>query len=294
MSKIQRALIFGSNGQDGFYLNLLLSNLGIEVINVSRTNAAICGSVSDYHFVQKLIKENIPDYIFHFAARSSTKHEFLFENHETIATGTINILESIKLFSPLTRVFISGSAMQFKNKNLPIDEATEFEASSPYSIARIHSVYAARYYIKAFRLKVYVGYFFNHDSPLRTEQHVNQKIVRAVQRIASGSTEKLILGDIEVQKEFNYAGDVVDAVWELVNQDMISEAVIGSGKAYTIKDWLELCFSLKKLQWQNYVVLQNHYIPEYRILLSNPGVIKGIGWEPKINFYQLANMMMNE
>lgn len=294
MSKKQRALIFGSNGQDGFYLNQLLSNSGIAVINISRTNAAVCGSVSDYNFVQNLVKENLPDYIFHFAARSSTKHEFLFENHETIATGTINILESVKLFSPLTRVFISGSAMQFKNNNRPIDETTEFEASSPYSIARIHSVYAARYYIKTFKLKVYVGYLFNHDSPLRTEQHVNQKIVRAVQRITSGSTEKLILGNIEVQKEFNFAGDIVNAVWKLVNQETISEAVIGSGKVHTIKDWLEFCFSLKKLQWQNYVLLENDYIPEYRILLSNPRIIKGIGWEPKIDFYQLANMMMNE
>lgn len=294
MSEKQRALIFGSNGQDGFYLNQLLSSSGITVINISRTNAMVCGSVSDYNFVQNLVKENLPDYIFHFAARSSTKHEFLFENHETIATGTINILESVKLFSPLTRVFISGSAMQFKNSSRSIDETTEFEASSPYSLARIHSVYAARYYIKTFRLKVYIGYLFNHDSPLRTEQHINQKIVRAVQRIASGSTEKLILGNIEVQKEFNFAGDIVNAVWKLVNQETISEAVIGSGKVYTIKDWLEFCFSLKKLHWQNYVLLQSDYIPEYRILLSNPRIIKGIGWEPKIDFYQLANMMMNE
>lgn len=294
MSEKQRALIFGSNGQDGFYLNQLLSSSGITVINISRTNAMVCGSVSDYNFVQNLVKENLPDYIFHFAARSSTKHEFLFENHETIATGTINILESVKLFSPLTRVFISGSAMQFKNNSRSIDETTEFEASSPYSLARIHSVYAARYYIKTFRLKVYIGYLFNHDSPLRTEQHINQKIVRAVQRIASGSTEKLILGNIEVQKEFNFAGDIVNAVWKLVNQETISEAVIGSGKVYTIKDWLEFCFSLKKLHWQNYVLLQSDYIPEYRILLSNPRIIKGIGWEPKIDFYQLANMMMNE
>ncbi|HTN07647.1 GDP-mannose 4,6-dehydratase [Agriterribacter sp.] len=294
MTKKQRVLIFGSNGQDGYYLNQLLSHSDIEVINVSRTNAAICGSVSDYNFVQKAIRENLPDYIFHFAARSSTKHEFLLENHETISTGTINILETVKLFCPASRVFISGSAMQFKNNDHPIDETTEFEASSPYSLARIHSVYAARYYSKAFGLKIYVGYFFNHDSPLRTEQHVSQKIVRAVQRIASGSTEKLILGNIEVQKEFNYAGDVVDAVWKLVNQDATSEAVIGSGKAYAIKDWLALCFSLKNLQWQKYVALQNNYVPEYRILVSNPGVIKGIGWEPKTDFYQLANMMMNE
>ena len=91
---------FGSNGQDD-YLNQLLNNLNFQVINVSRSNAAICGNVKDYNFVQMVIKENNPDYVFHFAAISSTKHEFLFENHETISTGTINILESVKLFSQM-------------------------------------------------------------------------------------------------------------------------------------------------------------------------------------------------
>lgn len=294
MSKKQRVLIFGSNGQDGYYLNQLLNNSGIEVINVSRTNAKICGSVSDYNFIQKVIRDSLPDYIFHFAARSSTRHEFLFENHQTIATGTINILESVRLFCPKARVFISGSAMQFRNNEYPIDETTGFEAGSPYSIARIQSVYTVRYYVKTFGLKIFVGYFFNHDSPLRTEHHVNQKIIRAVQRIASGSTEKLVLGNVEVQKEFNFAGDIVDAVWKLVNQDVVSEAVIGSGKAYPIKDWVAYCFSLKNLQWQQYIELHDNYVPEYNILVSNPKVIKGLGWEPRTDFFQLANMMMYE
>ncbi|MGN6491681.1 MAG: GDP-mannose 4,6-dehydratase [Agriterribacter sp.] len=293
MSKNRSAVIFGSNGQDGYYLGELLSNAAIKLINVSRNNASICGTVSDYNFVKNVIKENSPDYVFHFAARSSTKHEFLFENHETISTGTINILESVRLFSPSTRVFISGSAMQFKNKGYPIDENTEFEASSPYSIARIQSVYAARYYGQRFGIKVFIGYFFNHDSPLRSEHHINQKIVRAAQRIASGSNEKLILGNIEVQKEFNYAGDTVDAVWKLVNQDTVTEAVIGSGKAYAIKRWLEYCFALKNLEWEKYVELQSDFAPEYAILVSRPNLIRGIGWMPKMDFYQLANMMMN-
>lgn len=288
----QTAIIFGSNGQDGYYLNQLFDELGIISINVSRRNAAICGTVSDYNFVQKLVNDFRPDYIFHFAAHSSTKHQFLFENHETISTGTINILESVKLFSPNTRIFISGSAMQFKNDGHPIDESAAFEAKSPYAIARIQSVFAARYYAYAFGLKTFVGYFFNHDSPLRSEHHINQKIVRAVQRIASGSKEKLALGNLEIQKEFNYAGDVVNAIWKLINQEKVTEAVIGSGKAYTIKDWVEQCFSLKNLQWQQHVELQSDYISEYKILVSNPQTIKGIGWTPQTDFYDLANMMM--
>jgi len=289
----QTAVIFGSNGQDGYYLNRLFDKLGIKTINVSRSNADICGTVSDYSLVQKLVNDVRPDYIFHFAAHSSTKHEFLFENHETISTGTINILESVKLFSPKTRIFISGSAMQFKNDGQPIDESAAFEAKSPYAIARIQSVFAARYYAYAFGLKTFVGYFFNHDSPLRSEHHVNQRIVRAVQRIASGSQEKLILGKIEIQKEFNYAGDLVNAIWELINQDIVTEAVIGSGKPYAIKDWVIQCFSLKNLQWQQHVELQDNYTSEYNILVSNPQIIKGIGWKAKTDFYDLAKMMMN-
>jgi GDPmannose 4,6-dehydratase len=287
------AVIFGSNGQDGYYLNQLFDKLEIKAINVSRTNAAICGTVSDYNFVQRLVNEIRPDFIFHLAAHSSTKHEFIFENHETISTGTINILESVKLFSPETRVFISGSAMQFKNDGQPIDESTAFEAKSPYAMARIQSVYAARYYTHAYGLKIFVGYFFNHDSPRRSEHHVNQKIARAVQRIASGIEERLVLGNIDIQKEFNYAGDVVNAIWKLINQDKVTEAVIGSGKPYAIKDWVIECFSLKKLQWQQHVDLQNNYAPEYNILVSNPQIIKGIGWVPQTDFYDLAKMMMN-
>lgn len=293
MTNKKLVIIFGSNGQDGYYLNQLLNKSGVEIIDVSRTNASICGSVSNYTFVKNLIKENLPDYVFHFAARSSTKHDFIFENHETIATGTFNILESVKLFSPSTKVFISGSAIQFKNVGHPIDESTEFEANNPYSIARIQSVYSSRYYAKKFGLKTYVGYFFNHDSPLRSENHVNQKIVKTIQRIAAGSSEKLFLGNIEVRKEFNYAEDIVNAVWKLVNQDTVSEAVIGCGKAYSIKDWLTHCFNIKELQWEKYVEIIDDYTPEYNVLVSDPKKIIAIGWKPSTSFYELANIMMN-
>ena len=184
--------------------------------------------------------------------------------------------------------------MQFKNTGQRINEHTEFEASSPYALARIQSTYAARYYRNAFGLKVYVGYFFNHDSPLRTEQHVNQKIVKAVQRIANGSEEKLTLGNIDVKKEFNYAGDIVEAIWQLVNQNNIFEAVIGCSKAFSIKEWVVTCFKLKDLDWKSYVEIQNDFVPEYNVLVSDATLLKSIGWQPKTDFYQLAKMMMED
>ena len=288
------ALIFGSGGQDGFYLNSLLLEQGVVTINISRKNSDVNGNVGDPKFVEACIKQYQPDFIIHFAANSTAHHSALFENHETICTGTLNILESARLYAPSSKIFLSGSALQFRNEGLPINETTAFEAGSPYAVARIQSVYAARYYRNAFGLQVYVGYFFNHDSPLRSEQHVNQKIVKTAKRILHGSKEKLVLGNIEVQKEFNYAGDAVAAVWMLMNQQHIFEAVIGSGKAYPIRDWLAYCFENMGLNWQDVVVFEADFIPQYRILVSDPQLIMKLGWQPRVDFYQLANMMINE
>jgi GDPmannose 4,6-dehydratase len=288
------ALIFGSTGQDGVYLNNLLQQQHVAAINVSRTNSSVMGDVGDRKFVDDLIKENKPDYIFHLAANSTVRHDVLFENHKTICNGTLNILESTRLYCPSARVFLSGSALQFRNEGLPINENTPFEATSPYAVARIQSVYAARYFRQVFELQVYVGYFFNHDSPFRAEHHVNQKIVKAAKRIAQGSKEKLVLGNIGVQKEFNYAGDVVEAVWMLVNQQDIFEAVIGGGKAYRILDWLSYCFKRLDLKWEDAVVLEENYVSQYEILVSDPKLIMSLGWRPRTDIYELANMMLNE
>ncbi len=285
------ALIFGSNGQDGRFLTDLLKKQNVEVKAISRTIGDIVGSVSDYKLVESSIKLFKPNYIFHFAANSTTKHDALFDNHKSISTGTINILEAVRLHCPTSRIFLCGSAMQFKNDGLPINEETPFRGSSPYSVARIHSVYAGRYYHKTFDLFFYVGYFFNHDSHLRTERHVNMKIIAAAKRISKGSTEKLELGNIDVQKEFNYAGDVVEAVWKLVNQDTIFETIIGSGKTFSIKNWLEICFKKIDKSWEEHVVIKHGYIPEYKILISNPKLINSLGWKPKVDIYQLADLM---
>ena len=120
-----------------------------------------------------------PDVIFHLAANSTTKHEALRENHETIVTGTLNILESVLCHSPETRVFIVGSGLQFKNSGLPISEDSEFDAASAYAVARIQSVYVARYF-RRLGVRVYVGYLFHHESPFRHPHHVSKVIVDGV------------------------------------------------------------------------------------------------------------------
>ncbi len=286
-----KAIIFGASGQDGYYLSALLKEKGYEVIGISRQEHSLKVDISDYSSVDELIKQHRPEYIFHLAANSTTNHEALLQNHATIATGTLNILEAVKINFPQTKVFISGSGLQFKNEGEPIKETDPFEARDAYSVSRIQSVYAARYF-RSLGIKVYTGYFFNHDSPLRTERHMTKKIAEAAKRIAAGSNEKLEIGDINAVKEYTYAGDVVKGIWTLVNQDEITEVNISSGKGYSIKDWLEQCFSLVNKEWQDSVIENTGFVSTYRQLVSDPSRIFSLGWKPELSFNELAKLMM--
>lgn len=288
-----KIIIFGSGGQDGYYLKKLYEEKGYEVIGVSRSpGKGMQGSVTERDFVYDIIRQQMPAYVVHLAANSTTHHRALFENHETICTGTLNILEAVRLYNPACKVFLSGSAMQFLNEGKPINEQAPFHAGSAYSVARIQSVYAARYYREKFGLKLYVGYFFNHDSPLRAENHINQKIVQTVQRISNGSTERLELGNIEVRKEFGFAGDIANAITFLLNQDSVYEAVIGTGKAYSIKTWTEKCFSKVGLNWADFVDTKADFIPEYEVLVSDPELMMSLGWKPAVEIDELVDLMM--
>jgi GDPmannose 4,6-dehydratase len=285
-----KALIFGSNGQDGYYLSQLLLKEGWEVTGISR-QGIMAADIRNFNQTSDLIKRLKPDYIFHLAANSTTRHDSLFENHETIATGTLNVLESVKNFSPHSKVFISGSGLQFKNSTKAISEADEFEARDVYCISRIQSVYAARYF-RNLGIQVYVGYLFNHESPRRSEQHVSKMIAEAAKRIKSGSKERISLGDVNVIKEWTFAGDTVKAINQLMSQDNIFEAVIGSGIGHSIEDWLKVCFGMISEDWRVHVDKRENFIPEYKQLISDPSLIFSLGWTPEINFEQLASMMM--
>lgn len=287
-----KAIVFGANGQDGYYLIKLLEQQNIEVIGISRSGNFLRTDIGNFKEVSHLIEMVQPDFIFHLAANSTTRHDALFENHETIATGTLHILEAVKQFSPNSKVFISGSGLQFLNNEFPIKETDLFAANDAYSISRIQSVYAARYF-RTMGLKVYVGYFFNHDSPLRTERHVTKMISETVKRIAKGGTEKLEIGDLSVIKEWSFAGDIVEGIWLLVNQNAIFEANISSGEGHSIKEWIEKCFVHVHLDMEDYVIEKNSFKSSYKKLVSDNTVIKSLGYQPTVSFDDLVKMMMN-
>ena len=287
-----KAIIFGSNGQDGYYLTQLCKSKNIETIGVSRTGKGELGDISSFEQVKYLVKEHQPDYVFHLAANSTTRHDALFENHETISTGTINVLESVRRYCGNAKVFITGSGIQFKNSGVPISEHDEFEANCPYSVARIQSVYAARYY-RSLGIKAYVGYLFHHESPLRKPNHVSQIVASLARKVASNENEVIELGNIEVEKEWVFAGDVVNAIFKLVDQDDVYEATIGSGITYSIKDWLDHCFKLIGREWNSHITIIEGYIPEYQKLVSNPETMATIGWVPEIGISELAEIMLS-
>jgi GDPmannose 4,6-dehydratase len=250
------ALIFGSNGQDGYYLIEICKINNVETIGVSHSGGWLKGDVSCYDQVEHLIKEYHPTFIFHLAAKSTTRHDALFENHETISTGTLNILEAVKRHNPDSRVFITGSGVQFENKGMPISETDNIEASSPYAIARIQSVYAGGYYRKL----RYVRYLFHHESPLRQGNHISKVITDTVKRIDKGSDEKILLGNLMVKKE-----------WA----------------------WVEICFNKINKNLKKYVSSNFSFSPEYKMLVSYLSTINSIGWKPRVQFDNLCTIMMS-
>lgn len=286
------AVVFGANGQDGHYLIQLLKGVGVQPIGVSRSGDFLKTDIANYNEVAALIDANQPDFIFHLAANSTTRHDALFENHQTISTGTLNVLEAVRNFSCHSKVFISGSGLQFLNNNKPIKETDGFEARDAYCVSRIQSVYASRYFRRNFGINTYIGYFFNHDSPRRSERHMAKKIAAAATRIGNGSQERLRIGDISTVKEWTYAGDVVEAIWCLVNQENVFEANLGSGKGYSIENWLYECFGIIRKDWKDYVDLEEGFIAEYQQLVSDSSLIHSLGWKPKTDLQQLAQMMV--
>ena len=286
-----KALIFGANGQDGTYLMQAFRDRGINPVGIDQTGPMLHGDVADAAFVSARIREHSPAYIVHLAALSTTRHDALFVNHAAISTGTLNILEAVYQQKLPARVLLCGSGVQFQNDGSPISEQTPFAATSPYAVARIHSVYAARYY-RSLGVRAYVAYLFHHESPRRPHGHVSQRVVAAARRIRGGSTEVLEIGNLSVAKEWTFAGEVVQAMLILLEQESVFEAVVGSGETHTIQEWVETCFALAGLDWKRHVREKPGFVPEYPMLRSQPAVIRSLGWQPRIGFSELAALMM--
>jgi GDPmannose 4,6-dehydratase len=288
------AIIFGASGQDGRYLASLLGERGIRPVGVARSLGDwIRGDVRDRGFVEDLIRSIAPSHIFQLAANSTTEHAALFENHDTIDTGTLAVLEAAFRHAPEAKVFIAGSGLQFVNTGAPIRETSEFEVRDAYSLARVQSVAAARYF-RTLGLKAYVGYLFHHDSPLRRGQYVSKQVVEGLKSIRRGETDVLAVADQTVKREWVYAEDVARGMLALVDQEATFEAAIGSGEARPIADWIRVCAKELLLGDGAFSVVEEpEFVAPFAVLVSDPSTMRRLGWKPRVGFEELAALMVN-
>ncbi len=227
-----KAIIFGAGGQDGFYLKNILEREGVEVIALTRKQCDV--GVQGYVAVQ--IATVKPDYIFHLAATSSTKHDFLRENQYAIVDGSLFIMDAVYAYCPKCKVFLAGSILQLSTVVGQV--INQQSNASAYAAQRNASLAMAQYY-RRLGVEVYFGFLSHHDSPRRSDQHLAKRI--ASQAVVAVETSKPIhLKDPLDEKEWNFAGDMMEAVWAQVHSDAY-EAVLGSGRTDTIHQYAREC-----------------------------------------------------
>jgi GDPmannose 4,6-dehydratase len=290
-----RAIIFGAGGQDGHFIREYLLSLGYQIFPFiyqgSKNSPAV--DVADFNNVSRVIKEIKPNFVFHLAARSSTRHEFILENHRAIVDGTLTIMESVDRHAPDAKVFLASSGLIFRNLGRPLNENDEFITDTSYAMARLEALQIARYYRQRGR-EVFVGFLFNHESPLRPPNSVARKIAGNVAEIHLGIQNSLIIGNANVIKEWMWAGDAVKAMFCLVNQNDVSEACIGDGIGRSIREYATACCEVVNLFIDDYLVEISGYEAEYPFLVSDPSRIKSLGWIPEVDMASLAMRMVKE
>ena len=294
MSSDRPVVILGASGQDGHYLTALHRERGDRVLGFSVPPGPGVSEldISDRAAVTEIVRANRPAVIYQLAAASTTRHDALWATHDSITTGTLAVLEAAFAHCPDARVVTIGSGLQFENRGQPIRETDPFAATSPYAVARIHSAYAARYY-RSRGLRAYVAYLFHHESPLRPLSHLSARICHDVAAIARGDANGVLeVGDLSVEKEWGYAGDVAAALATLAAQDDAFEAVVGTGHAYSVATWVERCFAHVGLSSEGRVRGIPGFKAEYPRIVSAPDTLRGLGWTPKVGLDALVAMMM--
>ena len=314
---MRRALICGISGQDGAYLARLLLEKGYEVWGTSRdAQASTFGNLSrlrildriktvsmaakDFRSVLQAISQSEPNEIYNLAGQSSVGLSFEqpVETLESIATGTLNLLEVIRFLGLPVRFYNAGSSECFGDmKVVAADEGTSFQPHSPYAVAKATAHWLVANYRSAYGIFACNGILFNHESPLRPPRFVTRKIVQAAVRIANGNTEMLILGDIEIQRDWGWSSEYVDAMWRMLQTDKPEDFVIATGESNSLKDFVATAFSEVGLDWRQYVTQDPQLFRPAEIRYSRGHAEKArrlLGWEAKIRMRDVVREMVRQ
>jgi GDPmannose 4,6-dehydratase len=310
---MKSALICGISGQDGAYLAELLLSKGYRVFGTSRdveagnwTSLKLLGiydqvnllslSPIDFKSVLDAFNKIKPDEVYFLAGQSSVALSFEqpVETIQSIVLGTLNMLEACRLY-PNVRLYNAGSSECFGDTTVgAADERTNFNPQSPYAIGKSSSFWLVSNYRKAYGIHACTGILFNHESPFRPSRFVTKKIVQAAQDIANGSTEKLVLGNLNITRDWGWAPEYVEAMWLMLQKDEPEDFVIATGKSHTLADFVALVFGYFGLNWQEYVIQDPKYFRpiEHLISSSNPEKAKNkLGWEAKKGLKDIVSLL---
>jgi GDPmannose 4,6-dehydratase len=311
----KKALICGVSGQDGAYLAKLLLEKGYFVCGTSRDaqvssfrNLLRLGireqvkleslALNDFRSVLQVLKKIEPDEIYNLAGQSSVGLSFEqpVETLESVATGTLNLLEAIRFIEKPIKIYNAGSSECFGDiGDRAADEETPFRPRSPYAVAKATSFWEVANYREAYGIFACSGILFNHESPLRPERFVTQKIVSAACRIARGSKEKLNLGNISVQRDWGWAPEYVEAMHLMLQQQEPDDYVIATGQSYSLQDLVIEAFNCVGLNWQDFVVSDSSLLRPTELAVSkwNPAKAKSkLGWQAKYKMQDVVKMMV--
>ena len=316
---MKTALITGITGQDGSYLAELLLKKGYNVIGLKRRTSAICTerldsiynhpnfklryyNLNDTGCIWRLLLQYRPDEVYNLAAQSHVRVSFETpeETVESIAMGTLRILEAIRTIDPTGNQMkfyqASSSEMFGDNPNYPFNEESKLLPASPYACAKVFAHNLVRNYRQSYKQFVCSGILFNHESPRRGETFVTRKITLAAARIKLGLQSKLFLGNLDAKRDWGFAGDYVEAMWLMLQQDTPADYVISTGETHSVKEFLEEVFKIANLDISKHVesserLFRPHEVPY--LLGDSSKAERDLGWRPKTKFKQLVKMMYN-
>jgi GDPmannose 4,6-dehydratase len=318
---MKKALITGITGQDGSYLADLLLEKGYEVHGIIRRASTFntlridhlyadphihgvrlflhYGDLSDSVNLVKLLYDLKPDEIYHLGAQSHVRVSFDIPEYtsDITAVGTIRILEAIRETGIRSCFYqASSSEMYGKVQEVPQTEKTPFWPRSPYGVSKVFSYWATVNYRESYGLRASNGILFNHESPRRGEIFVTRKISRAVAAIKHGLQHELFLGNLDAKRDWGYAPEYVEAMWQILQQTSGDDFVIATGETHTVREFAEAAFAHVDLDWKKYVKHDPRYErpAEVDILIGDSSKAKKIlGWEPKVRFHELVRIMVD-
>jgi GDPmannose 4,6-dehydratase len=309
-----KALITGVTGQDGSYLAEFLLEKGYEVVGMVRRTShdsyeridhlldrieVVAADLLDQHSLTVVLQDTQPDEVYNLAAQSfvPTSWNQPVLTGEFTALGVTRILEAIRLVHPKARFYQASSSEMFgKVTETPQRESTSFYPRSPYGVAKVYGHWITVNYRESYDLFAVGGILFNHESPRRGIEFVTRKVSDGVARIKLGMAKDLHLGNLDSRRDWGFAGDYVEAMWLMLQQDQPSDYVIGTGETHSVRELVELAFGHVGLDYRKYVVSDPrfHRPAEVDLLLADPSKARAqLGWKTKVTFAQLVSMMVD-